>query len=407
RRVRAHPVLVLGTVREEELAGVPALAQCVEELARERRLVRVILSSLSREATTELVRLLGRRGSSAARIAQLGGHIWALSEGNPFVIVETMRAHQEGQLPPTQTGISLPQRVREVVSARLNRVSTPSQPIAAVAAVIGREFSFALLQQALGLSDHETAVGVEELVRRGVLGTVEERFAFTHQWVRDVIYGQLSTPRRGALHEAVGTAMETLYLERVDEVADLLAYHFSQANNAPKAIRYSTRLSEKAAQSYALDDAVRILRDALGYVERLPEGARDRCHIDVMFRLAHALFLLGRILEIVDLLVKEQHRLEALHDPWLSGRYHFWLGYVYGGLGESEHAARNAHRAIEEAARCGDQATMGMANYVLSRECHWAGRPRQGVAHGRQAIALLKGPAERWWLGRAIEMMAL
>src|SRR5262249_44379125 len=40
RRVRAHPVLVLGTVREEELAGVPALAQCVEELARERRLVR-------------------------------------------------------------------------------------------------------------------------------------------------------------------------------------------------------------------------------------------------------------------------------------------------------------------------------------------------------------------------------
>lgn len=407
RHVRAHPVLIVGTVREEELTGVPALARCVEELARDRRLARMILPSLSRDATTELVRALARRGSSAAWMAQLAEHVWALSEGNPFVIVETMRALQEGQLPPTQTGVSLPQRVREVVCARLNRVSAPSQPLAAVAAVIGREFSFAQLQRAAGLSEHETAVGVEELVRRGLLSAVEERFAFTHQWVRDIIYGQLLTPRRVALHEAVGAAMETLHSDRIDVVADQLAYHFSQANDAPKAIRYLTRVAEKAAQSYALDDAVRILRDALGYAERLPEADRDRGHIDVIFRLAHALFLLGRIPEIVDLLVKEQHRLDSLHDPLLSGRYHFWLGYVYGGLGESVRATQNAHRAIEEAARCGDQATIGMANYVLSRECHWAGRPRQGVVYGRQAVALLEATTERWWLGRAVDMMAL
>jgi DNA-binding SARP family transcriptional activator len=407
RRVERRPVLILGTAREEELPWVPALTRMIEELNRERRLSRAILPSLSREATTELVRALARRGTSASRVAELGEQVWAGSEGNPFVIVETMRALEEGQVLAAGTGISLPQRVRELVSTRLNRLSAGSQPLAEVAAVIGREFSFALLRQAAGLSEHETAAAVEELVRRRLLEAVGEHFAFSHQWARDVIYSQVLSPRRLALHGAVGAAMEALHADRLDEVSDQLADHFSHTDQTAKAIHYLVRLSEKAARSYALDDAVRTLRHALVQVERLPDAERGRCHVEVIFHLAHALFLLGRIPEIVDLLVKEQHRLEELHDPLLSGHYHFWLGYVYGGLGESERAVQNAQRAIEEAARCGDQATMGMANYVLSRECHWAGRLRQGVAHGRQAVALLEGTGERWWLGQALHMMAL
>src|SRR5262249_19120714 len=95
RRVRAPAVLLVPTAREEEPASAEVLRLRGDELSREPHCLSLTLSPLSREDTTALVRELARRDGNAAA-ERLAEQVWAISEGNPFVAVETLRMQQEG-----------------------------------------------------------------------------------------------------------------------------------------------------------------------------------------------------------------------------------------------------------------------------------------------------------------------
>ena len=198
RRLGARPVAVVVTARDEELVDVPVLRQILAELGNEAHVTHVRLGPLSADATTVLVRALARGGSSSARVARLVRRVLAVSEGNPFVVVETMRALSGA--PSGDSTVELPPRVRDMITARLERLTAPSRQLAEVASVIEREFSFALLQQAARFTRGQAAEGVEELVRRRLVDAVGERFDFTHVRVRNAIYDAVLAPRRLALH---------------------------------------------------------------------------------------------------------------------------------------------------------------------------------------------------------------
>ncbi len=100
--------------------------------------------------------------------------------------------------------------MRDVIAGRVERVSDRSRQLLSVAAVIGRAFDFAWLQRASGLTEHDAAEGVEELVRRRLLHTVSDGFDFTHDRIREVVYGGLLPPRRTLLHRDVATALDAL-----------------------------------------------------------------------------------------------------------------------------------------------------------------------------------------------------
>jgi len=134
-------------------------------------------------------------------------------------------------------------------------------------------------------------------------------------------------------------------------------------------------------------------------LERLPAEEQDRRVLDLTLRQAFSLYFLGRWTESVDLLVRQRQRLERLQDPSLSGPYHFWLAHMYSRLADQERAAQSAQRAIAEAERCGDEATMGKAHGVLALEGYWSGQSLEGIEHGRQSVSLLERTGERWWLG--------
>ena len=277
-----------------------------------------------------------------------------------------------------------------MITARLDRLTAPSRQLAEVASVIEREFSFALLQQAARFTRGQAAEGVEELVRRRLVDAVGERFDFTHVRVRNAIYDAVLAPRRLALHAAVGEALESTYAGRLDEVYDRLAYHFSRADEPARAFTYLVHLADKAARSYALPEAVRGLYDALRYADGLPGETRERRRLDVIYRLAHVLALLGRSAEAQELLLRQEPTVTSLRNPTLSGPYYFWMAHACGNLGESERALEHARRALEEATGCDDALTMGQASFALARESYVTGHAQEGIAHGRRAIALLE-----------------
>ncbi|HYE92570.1 MAG TPA: AAA family ATPase, partial [Terriglobales bacterium] len=404
RRLAGRRVVLACTAREED--ATPGVQRTMREMAALPHVTPVALGALSKDATAALVRALARSGSPDARLADTIERVWELSEGSPFVIVETVRALRDARLPDARD-VGLPQRVRDLIAARIARLSPRAQELARIAAVFTRSFEFPVLQRAAGLARRETAEAVEELVRQRIVDAVGERFDFTHARIRQAVGDSLLAPRRQALHAAIGEAVETVYAGRLEDSYERLAYHFSRADEPARALTYLVHLADKVARSYALEEAVRVLHEALPFTDRIPSPERERRRVDVVYRLGHVLMLLGRSAEARDLLTNHEAMVASLRDPSTSGAFHFWLAHAYGNLGEGASGLHHGQRALEEAARGGDELMMGRANFVLARETYMAGRALEGIAHGRQAVALLERHRDQWWLGQAIYILAL
>src|SRR4029453_14597673 len=123
RRLENQAVLLLATARLEEVEETPALRRALEELAAESRVAQLTLTALSQRETEILVEALAQRGTQPSEIASVAWQVWVLSEGNPFMIVETTRAIREGRIIETADGLRLPERIREVIVGQLARLS--------------------------------------------------------------------------------------------------------------------------------------------------------------------------------------------------------------------------------------------------------------------------------------------
>ena len=328
--------------------------------------------------------------------------IVAKAEGNPLFLEELALAvvEQDGGV----GALRIPDTLQEVLLSRMQRLSDDSRRVLQAAAVIGREFSLRLLaelwQEPGGLEPHLVDLRRLEFVYEKS-GADEPAYVFRHALTQEVAYQSLAPARRRWLHATAARALEAQYADRLEEAYDRVAHHYARAEDAHRAIHYLTRSAEKAARSYAHTEAVAALQEALGFVERMAPGERDRTRVDLALRQAHSLYFLGRFPETLTLLTGQHDTVERLRDPALAGAYHFWLAHTESHLGRHQAAVVAAERAIAEATQAGDEPTLGRAHYVLARSGFWSGQFHQSVAEGRQAVAILERTSERWWLGLA------
>ena len=158
--------------------------------------------------------------------------------------------------------------MRELVIGRLERLSDPARQLAGVAAVIGREFAFPLVQRAAGLDDIAAAQAVEELVRRHIFRGTGEGLDFTHDRIRAAAYEELVPPRRKLLHRRVGEAIEALHAADLEPHSVALGVHFRQGEVWDKAVRYLRQAGLQATARSALPEARACFEQALGRPRR-------------------------------------------------------------------------------------------------------------------------------------------
>jgi tetratricopeptide (TPR) repeat protein len=321
------------------------------------------------------------------------------AEGNPFFLEELSKAVAEHE--DLRAEIGVPDTVQGVLMARIDRLAKQPRRVLQTASILGREFSLRLLgaiwEGPGALEPHLLELRRLEFIYEQS-GAEESVYVFKHALTQDVAYESLLVSRRRALHAAAGRALETLYADRLVDVYDKLAYHYSRTEEAPKAVEYLTLFAEKAARSYANVEALTALQEAQVHAERLPGEERDRRCLDLVHRQANSLLILGRFRETLDLLLHQQELLERLHDPSLTGSHYFWLGYTFGFLGNQERSAESARCAVDEAEQSGDEATLGKAYWVLARASLWLSYYRQAIEQGRRAVSLLEPTRERRWL---------
>jgi len=173
---------------------------------------------------------------------------------------------------------SVPDSLRDSLVARLDR-APQARSLAQMAAVMGREFSYEMLLQVSSLSQSELDAALAHLEKSEIVQQIGEgrsaRYIFKHALLRDAAYESLLKSTRREVHARVGATLEKEWLEIVSSQPELLAYHYSLAENAALAVRYWVLGGRRAHSRSANAEAAVQFQNALESLQLLPE-TRER-----------------------------------------------------------------------------------------------------------------------------------
>ena len=113
---------------------------------------------------------------------------------------------------------------------------------------------------------------LKDLVKDGFLQKLpNEFFAFNNNLTWEVIYDSLLFSERRYLHNLIAKHIELHNLENLDSVADMLLHHYNEANNWEKCVYFASIAGNRAANMYAIEDAINSYGHALSALEKIRE----------------------------------------------------------------------------------------------------------------------------------------
>src|SRR5215813_1628470 len=158
--------------------------------------------------------------------------------------------------------------------ARLDRLMT-AKVIAQLGAVIGRQFSYELLQAVLQLDamtlqwELGRLVQAELLYQRGVPPQVT--YVFKHALIQEAAYQSLLKSKRQQYHQQTVHIMEQRFAEIAETQPELLAHHYIEAGLPAQALPYWQRAGQHASERSANHEAVSHFTKGLELLKALPE----------------------------------------------------------------------------------------------------------------------------------------
>ena len=337
--LRTHPVLVLVTVRTDDLHRRHPLMPWLHEAERAGRIERLDLERLDTDDTSQM--LAGILG--AAVTPEFAARVHDRSDGNPFFIEELAIAGEAGRgmgaLPPT---------VREILLGRIAATTPAAQAVIGVAAVAGRRVDHDLLADVAALDEEalldglRTALDARLLVAETEPGR-PEGYAFRHALVQEAAYGDLLPSERRRLHIAFAEALERRPVADAPSEAGYwaeLAFHWSAARVEDRAFEAAFHAGDAAERTFAFADARRHLEQVVEMWPTIddPEG---RCGVDfaaVLARAAQAAWLAGDARRGVAWLRAAVAEVDATKEPNRAARLHAQLVRALWTAGDSDAA---------------------------------------------------------------------
>lgn len=268
--VRRAPAGATFLATSRPVAPRTPLALLIQSLTREGRLERIALARLAAEEVAALARHLSPDGALAAWLVPA-------SEGNPYILAELLRdACAQGLLRPDHTldhrvlasAPLVPPSVYSLIQSRLDRLSERARRVLDVAVAVGREFEFALVALAAGVSEAEALDTLDELRAAGLVQPTDGlHYRFDHSLTMEVAYREVGEPRHRLMHRRVAEALERRAAGRLDQVAGLLASHYAEGQAPEQAARFALLAGQQAAALAAWHEAVGFFEQALAGAE--------------------------------------------------------------------------------------------------------------------------------------------
>ena len=235
-----------------------------------------------------------------------------------------------GPLPP----LAIPATLHDSLLARLDRLASVRE-IAQIGAVIGREFSYQLLDAVAPVHDQALEDALNQLSKadlifpRGVLP--ETTYIFKHALVQDAAYRSLLRSTRRQLHGRIAQAITELMPQIVETQPELLAHHYAQAGLIDDAIAYGLRAGRRSAARSANEEAITHYIKALELLGTKSAGVeRDRRELELLIGLgvptiaargymaADVERIYERARDLCDKVTDTPHRFTVLRGLWNS-----------------------------------------------------------------------------------------
>jgi class 3 adenylate cyclase len=224
------PVLVLCTARPELYERRPSWATGL------RNAQTINLTPLTDDQTAQLVSYML---TTTVLTPELERAILLRAGGNPLYAEEFVRYLADRGPTDGDTALAetaLPDTVQALIAARLDTLSPDRKSLLQDAAVLGKVFWASALAEIGNRGGEEIELALHELVRKELVRPSrsssmegEDEYSFWHLLVRDVAYSQIPRSERARRHRAAAGWIERKAGERVEDLAEVLAYHYLQA----------------------------------------------------------------------------------------------------------------------------------------------------------------------------------
>jgi predicted ATPase len=225
RALRRDRVLLLATVRAEELDPARPVAELMSELARAPHAERLVLRPLDRDEVAAQVRGI----TGVVPPAAIVDRMVARAAGNPFFTEELLAAGTGGD--------AVPATVRDVLLTRAARLPAPGRRVLQAAAVLGRSVRHELLVAVTDPADLDA--GLPAAVAHRLLEPRGDGYLFRHPLIQETVYADVLPAVRQDLHARAAARLEaTGEAETVTELAGHavhVAYHWRAAGARPGA----------------------------------------------------------------------------------------------------------------------------------------------------------------------------
>ena len=377
----AAGLLLLGTVRSEETGREHPFTRFAAGLRQTGRILEIPLEPLDAEETAELARL---ESPSTLESGNLG-EIFRATQGNPLFVVESVRAGLQST------------RVHAVIASRLAQLTAPSYELAGLASVVGRPFSFELLEKATDWDEASVSQALEELwLRRIIESRGATEYDFTHDRLREVACAELSLVRQRYLHRRIARSLAEVHGADIESWNGQIASHFEQAGMADEAIEHYGRAAAFARQRYADTESADLLRRALALCREFSESDRRlKQELDLLVTLGPVLvttegYSAPEVGETYQRALDLSRRLDDRNlFVILSGS---WMFHTVRG--ELETARRFGIEFLKAAERQPTPGLMLAGNTLLGSSLFHLGQLEASLDHMTSAIRNPSGPTE-------------
>jgi DNA-binding CsgD family transcriptional regulator len=343
RVIRADPVLLLVTVRAEELDPARQVSVLIGELARLPHAERLVLAPLERAEVAALVQAI----TGVAPSVRLTGRLVERAAGNPFFTEELLAAGPDA--------LTLPASVHEVLAARAARLPAAGQRVLGAASVLGRAMSHRLLTAVAEAADLDA--GLAAAVSHRLLEPCGDGYRFRHPLIQETVYAGLLPPARQALH---ARAAATLAAQRPPAApagraghAAQVAFHWQRAGQDGKALAAAVRAGDLAQAAHAPAEALDQYTLAIAGWQNLPDprAAAGVDEISLLERAAEAASGAGENTRAQELAQQLLARTDRAAEPVRAALRLERLGrfsWLAGDLATSRQAYEDALRIIPD-----------------------------------------------------------
>jgi class 3 adenylate cyclase/tetratricopeptide (TPR) repeat protein len=313
------------------------------------------------------------------------------TDGIPLFIEEMTRVVLEGG-----EVASIPVTLHELLLARLDLLPSRRKELAQLGAVVGREFSLALLAAVTEGEAADLRRELAGLVEAGLLqeweGEGEPGYQFRHALFQEAAHQSLSRGERRQHHRRIAQVLVALFPEAVEARPEVLAHHHTEAGEPALAIPYWGRAGQLAFRRMAVPEVVSYLTRALDLLRGLPETRRPPgAELEMLTSLSFSQALLRGFespevartyVRIWELLRREGEIRPQLHEC-------FWSIFSYHKTrAEFLRCHELAELLVHEGERQGSPKLLAAGYWMMALDFMFWGRMRSAREYCERALAV-------------------